>query len=583
MFLKYTLILTFARASFQSSSSQNNGLGIISPQQQIGNNSKKNTAPQQHYSSKLSTARSSIHTSALNEDDDQNDASDTDTTTTTTTTTIGSRKKFQLIQVQFIHRHGDRSPITPLKDEEYWYRTLPPPAIIEQISAGMRIRVIKDDKGGATPNSHAAVGVGPFGKLTQLGLFQMVEVGTKLREDILLENFSTDDDDSDEQQQEYIDEHGHVHRLNGRLFTPQNPLHPSKIRVLCTDFSRTIQSVQGLLIGLFPDGIPLETSIDIDTRLGNSFIPDPQPRLTREQVLLERTLSQRPHMKKKEEDMRGLAMRLTLSLRNLLAGDADDVSYGIGEEDDVEDHSSSTQHSKDTTTISTTAPPTTTTTTTTTTAGATIRPLSSSKLADVLTCLKQRNMLPASISEEEYQAIALYSAYRWFENLRDARLAKLAMKPFMNLLMDNLRIGRRQSSGVDDNEDDCEEVGSGSGSGSSSEDEGLLPSLHIFSCHDSSLIGLMCAFRLEQPAVWPEYGSYLKFELFAVENDDDDDDDDDVTRNLTDKKFYVRFSLNGKVLRSSWGVGEKAYVKPAEMICLDHLVTSIEREHGVEV
>ena len=52
----------------------------------------------------------------------------------------------------------------------------------------------------------------------------------------------------------------------------------------------------------------------------------------------------------------------------------------------------------------------------------------------------------------------------------------------------------------------------------------------------------MCGFRLEQPSVWPEYGSYLKMELLEVH----------TVGNEKDKEHIVRFSLNGNPLRSIW-------------------------------
>jgi hypothetical protein len=73
------------------------------------------------------------------------------------------------------------------------------------------------------------------------------------------------------------------------------------------------------------------------------------------------------------------------------------------------------------------------------------------------------------------------------------------------------------------------------------------------------LIGLLCAFRLEQPSVWPEYGSYLKLELLEA-----------IT---TEGKTHllVRFSLNGEILKSQWGEGESL-----EAIPLDRLTENIK-------
>ena len=71
------------------------------------------------------------------------------------------------------------------------------------------------------------------------------------------------------------------------------------------------------------------------------------------------------------------------------------------------------------------------------------------------------------------------------------------------------------------------------------------PALVIYSAHDSTLIALLCAFRLEQPSVWSETGSYLKMELLEVTTISDKED------NAIDEKYYcVRFYLNGNLLCS---------------------------------
>ena len=112
-------------------------------------------------------------------------------------------------------------------------------------------------------------------------------------------------------------------------------------------------------------------------------------------------------------------------------------------------------------------------------------------------------------------------------------------------------------------------------------DSGVVkPCLQIYSCHDSLYIGLMCAFRLGQPAVWPEYGSYLKIDLFTVEESEGVIYGDGIGGDGIGGYYCVRFSLNGEVLKSSWEVGEKGYEESKEMIPLDHLVGAMERKHG---
>lgn len=421
-----------------------------------------------------------------------------------------NKKKLKLIQVQVIHRHGDRTPITPMKDEEFWRNTLPPQSLLSKIAIGTTIKRDKDQSQGT---NHAAGGRGSFGKLTQLGLLQMVEVGSRLREELHLNEEDNDDDDDNY----HIDDHGNIHLQKGRLFTKQSPLHPSKIKVKSTDFPRTLQSVQALLVGLFPDGLPEGTEIEIDASHTDILIPDPQPRTSREQVELEKVLSSREYLMKKENEVRSLANKLSQDLKPFLSAEANSVVYGIGEEGDTKVQD---------------------------------RPLAWSQLSEIMTCLKVREMLPETISEEEYETATKHAAWKWFENLRHDKLAYLAMKPFMNFIMNTLNHGQKHSDqAICNNEEDCK--------------------LHIYSAHDSSLIGLICAFRLQQPSNWPEYGSYLKIELFEACDIKEEN-----------KEYFVRFSLNNNILRSTWGVGEGDYKEPMDMIPLYHLDSSIMNEHG---
>lgn len=443
-----------------------------------------------------------------------------------------------MIQVQIIHRHGDRTPITPMVDRDYWQETLPSPDLLSKIAQGTRIIFggggQDDDSTSTMVVSHAAGGIGPFGKLTKLGLLQMVQLGSRIREELHLDQEEKNDDDNDlvvdGEKPEFVEEHGNVNVNDAKLFTHTDPIHPSKIKIKSTNFPRTIQSVQALLLGLFPLGYDGE--IEIDATGTDVLIPDPQPRLSVEQVELERELSQRRHIVEREEELEELAEKITDSLYHLIDWEhASGASWGIGEERNVVEHKDGSTDGDSALTRR--------------------RWLTFSQLAEVMTCLRVRDKLPESISHEDYKVIASHSAWKWFENLRNDNLARLAMKSFMNLIMETLR------DGLEENRKD--------------------PVLYIYSCHDSSLIGLMCAFRLEQPAEWPEYGSYLKVELFKSQEEKEDDGEVIVD-------YYVRFSLNGQVLKSSWGMeqdGSNKNEQPTrEMICLKHLSRSIAREHG---
>jgi len=417
---------------------------------------------------------------------------------------LTTQKRFKLVQVQIIHRHGDRTPITPMADAEFWRGTLPAPTLLSKMAKGTD--VLTNDENGQT---HAAAGIGPFGKLTQLGIFQMVEVGSRIREELQL-------NDEEEEESLMVGEDGHIHINRGRLFTKMDPIHPSKVKIKSTNFPRTIQSVQALLLGLFPDGF--EGTLEIDARHTDILIPDPQPRLSSEQIDLERTLSQRPHLLKKEEELKDLAAKVSKDLVHLVDGDnVHSANFGIGEESEKQKNL-----------------------------------LSFSQMAEVLTCLKIRSMLPESITETDCRTITSHSAWKWIENLRDERLAQLAMKSFMNIIMKNLNIEKNKGE-----QDDTK--------------------CFIYSCHDSSLIGLMCAFKLEQPEEWPEYGSFIKVELFEVDNSIESGGGGNGVEN----KYFVRFSLNGAILQTSWGLDEN--MVPADMICLESLNGSIDYAHGPAV
>jgi len=137
-------------------------------------------------------------------------------------------KNTTLIQVQIIHRHGDRTPITPLVNEEYWHSTLPQPHVLEQMSKGIRLK--RNTTTTTTTNDeaedgekHDAQGRPPFRQLTALGVLQMVQLGKK-REELVQDDDTTNTTSN-----------------NNKLFTKEKPLHPKRIKARSTDFPRTIK------------------------------------------------------------------------------------------------------------------------------------------------------------------------------------------------------------------------------------------------------------------------------------------------------------------------------------------------------
>jgi len=353
---------------------------------------------------------------------------------------------FRRVQVQIVHRHGDRSPITPLKDEAYWQSQLIKDTTLQKIAENTRL--IEADE----PNTHTAGGRGPFGKLSDLGLLQMVQVGTNLREQLVGENRET------------------------HIFTPDRPLQPSNIRIFSTNFPRTIQSVQGLLVGFFPDGIP-DPGIEINVRMTNTMIPDPMPRNTREQVQLEEKLARRPHMLQKEKDMLPLAIKTTKALHDLLAADAHEANFGV---------QASFEGSE----------------------SIEVEPLSWNQLAEITKCLLVRDLLPPGITPNDVEVILEHAAWRWFQTFQNQRMAHLAMFGLTNRMLDYFT-----------NNDQTP--------------------MTVWSAHDSTLIGLLCAFRLQRPSSWPEYASCLMLELLEREGSG------------SSSEQFVRFSLNGEILKSN--------------------------------
>jgi hypothetical protein len=162
-----------------------------------------------HYAFALSARGGAKHTASLQLDSLARSFS-------SITSSSDSPKSFRVLQVQIVHRHGDRTPITPLQNETYWASTLPSPALLDKLSASTRL--IRDE---SKPNTHKAGGRGPFGKLTQLGLLQMVELGSTLKQELQCS-----------EEGHATDEHGNVYLHHGCVFHSDLPLVPENIQVI---------------------------------------------------------------------------------------------------------------------------------------------------------------------------------------------------------------------------------------------------------------------------------------------------------------------------------------------------------------
>jgi acid phosphatase len=369
-----------------------------------------------------------------------------------------SSPNLTLKKLIYVHRHGDRTPITPLSDTAFWASTLPDDNTVQALSSPT---VTVTDSTVHFPPSLLASGLngkhkaggGPvYGMLTSLGILQMISLGSSIGEQIR-------------------GELAHVHR---------GDLSHEDVCVYSTNFPRTILSVQALLAGIFPD--PLTSAqIKIDASYTNILIPDPQPRHSAEQVALEKELSDKL-LAKRDEEMLGLAKRMTGVLRkeNILSPQSFDTSFGVGEDSGGSAGSAT---------------------------GDDRRVLPWSQIAEILKCLHVREKLPSSITPNDLQEIQSHASNRWFTLLRHPRLSALAMSPAVNMLL-NI---------VDDDQH---------------------KKVAIISAHDSTIIGLICALRLKNPAVWPEYASYFKVEVYEC-NDT--------------KRRFLRFSLSGEILECELG------------------------------
>ena len=170
----------------------------------------------------------------------------------------------KLKKLIYVHRHGDRTPITPLSDVSFWESTLPDQFTRTGISSATTVttsstKYLPQSLRSSPPAKHKAGGGPVFGMLTSLGILQCVKLGNSIRDEIATANLTT------------------------------SPLAPKHVKVYSTNFPRTITSVQALLTGLFPE--PPAEPIAIDASYTNIMIPDPQPRNSVEQAELEKRLA----------------------------------------------------------------------------------------------------------------------------------------------------------------------------------------------------------------------------------------------------------------------------------------------------
>ena len=277
------------------------------------------------------------------------------------------------------------------------------------------------------------------------------------------------------------------------------------------------------------------------------MIPDPQPRRFVGQAELEAELLGGKAFAGREETMKPLARRLTRILleSGVIDGEALRVSFGVGEDGAAASSANKQQPKAEVPTDLGRQQPPQPPAATGAGGETSTKPLAWNQLAEILTCLEVRGKLPPSITESELRGVHEHNAWRWFALLSDRRLGPMAIGSLAKKLLMN-------ASAAANSWKKKEEDGSSMSMGwvrSSS-----VPLLHVFSGHDATLIALLCFFRLERPAVWPNYGSYLKVELLR----DDiglcqrSDFDGDCATTAADDNYYILFSLNGEPLRSEF-------------------------------
>ena len=154
--------------------------------------------------------------------------------------------------VQLIHRHGDRSTITRVESQRvFWRAQLPTTAQRAAAAAGTAARIARL----WYVDQHPGGGDAEFGQLTAKGLEQMQAAGARLREEVL--------------------------EAGGAPALALQQADVSQVAVACTEFNRTMVSVQGLLHGLLFDLLPPGDShadVVISTNGSDVLIPDPEPR-----------------------------------------------------------------------------------------------------------------------------------------------------------------------------------------------------------------------------------------------------------------------------------------------------------------
>ena len=160
--------------------------------------------------------------------------------------------------------------------------------------------------------------------------------------------------------------------------------------------------------------------------------------------------------------------------------------------------------------------------------------LSWNKLAELMKCLYAYERLPDHLTEGDVLRASAVGAERWAALMRDSRIAELAMGDMAADIVTAAR-GAATSGHV-------------------------APKLVVWSGHDSTLFGLLAVFALDAPVAWPPYAAQLVLEVL-----------EETSGRERPCGWYVRFKLNGEVLRCSLGcTGEPVAIVPLDDVASKH-------------
>ena len=291
--------------------------------------------------------------------------------------------EYRLVQVQLVHRHGDRSPITPtvLNETELW----PLPSADEEWRKSFhetyQLDFVRDTNDNNNNNNLLNLAAVARGQLTAKGAQQMMELGQTIRHSLL--------------QQEGID-----------LY---------RVQPTSTDFPRTVQSARAFLYGLLTptEGDPAEVVvveppvIALDLRHTTEMIPDPIPRPYAAMEVVEQTLMSGREFVAKEEEMKPLGVFMTEQLLNAKIIDETSLQTKIGL--GIEQPQQQQQQLM----------------------------LGWNNLAELCKCLQSIQQLPMTITNDDVQQILDYVAYRWFYLLRHEYMSQWAISTFVQTLITN--------------------------------------------------------------------------------------------------------------------------------------------------